>query len=145
MCHTSTCKKLHAFVKFSIKITLGRPNHPKCKPNVPFFLVKMYSWRKWMKGFSLTLFPESYSDVRIYIIREIMISNVIEVTIVSYILLIITSLIIHSAKTSILYKNKVANDAKVFSKVKLIFLLIWLLYLNFKTYRGNTTFCFSHD
>ena len=33
-CITYACKQLHTFVKVSIKITLGRSNHPKCKPNV---------------------------------------------------------------------------------------------------------------
>ena len=32
-----------------------------------------------MKGSSLTFFPESYSDVWIYIIRKIMISNIYDV------------------------------------------------------------------
>ena len=41
-----------------------------------------------------------------------------------YILPIITSLIIYSAKTSILYKDKMANVAKDFLKVKLVLLLI---------------------
>ena len=52
---------------------------------------------------------------------------------------IITSLIIRSvktAKTSILYKNKMAKAAKAAKdllKVKLVLLLIWQLYLNIDT------------
>ena len=46
-----------------------------------------------MKGYSLTLFSESYSDVWIYIIREIMVSNIYDVY-----LPIITPLVIHYCK-----------------------------------------------
>ena len=46
-----------------------------------------------MKGSSLTLFSESYSDVWINIIREIFLSNIYDVY-----LPIITSLIIHYCK-----------------------------------------------
>ena len=53
-------KKLHTFIKISIKITLGRQNHPKCKSNVnqvPLSLIKIYSLRKSTKGSSLNFFP----------------------------------------------------------------------------------------
>ena len=71
-------KKLHTFVKVSIKIipiSFSAGPHQKCKPNVnqaPLFLIKIYLLFKKMNEriFTDSFFPESYSDVWIYIIRE---------------------------------------------------------------------------
>ena len=54
-----------------------------------------------MKGSLLTLSPACFSDVGIYIIRKVMMSNK-EV----YILVILISIIVYVTKTHILYKNK---------------------------------------
>ena len=72
--------------------------HRKCKPNVnqvPLSLIKIYLLLKKINEriFTDSFFPESYSDVWIYIIREMMVSNIYDVY-----LPIITSLIIHFCK-----------------------------------------------
>ena len=133
---TSMCKNFVLIAKIQKTYIRHHNHHQKSKPKVnqiPVSFIKIYSLRKSIKGSSLTLFPECFSDVWIYIIREVMMSN-IEVTIVMYILVIITSIIIYSSKTRILHKNKMANVPKDLLKVyKLVLLLIWLIYLNFNT------------
>ena len=55
---TFMCKNLHTFVKVSIKITLAKPNHPKCKQSTAFPYKNLLS--KKMNG---RIFTDSFSRI----------------------------------------------------------------------------------